>query len=136
MSLEISKSLTRTSNAQRFAVHEYPSRIEIFTRLLHTENKIPLLIIASERGQTINHSYVRSLSILKKYTFHLIHSSIPYFQEKDHVIPAHSLTDAIQKFTRKHQLEVPAYWDEPFFDTFIELIFKGDNGSVTYKIHW
>jgi hypothetical protein len=73
---------------------------------------------------------------MKKYIFHLIEATIPYFREKDHVIPAHSLTDAIQKFIRKHELEAPAYWDEPTFDTNIELTFKNEYGKVKYYIQW
>ncbi len=73
---------------------------------------------------------------MKKYIFHLKEVTIPQYREKDHIIPAHSLTDAIQKFVRKHELDAPAYWDEPSFDTNIELTFKHETGIVKYEIHW
>ncbi len=73
---------------------------------------------------------------MKKYTFDLLHNTIPEFRERDHVIPAQSLTDAIRKFTLKHDLEAPAYWDEPFFETFMEISFTGSGGTVRYRIHW
>ncbi|GAA0372276.1 hypothetical protein [Bacillus horti] len=73
---------------------------------------------------------------MKKYRFELLETDISLFIEKDHVILAGSLEDAIQKFVRKHDLEAPAYWDEPSFDTFIELTFKSAQGSVKYKITW
>lgn len=73
---------------------------------------------------------------MRKYKFDLLHANIPDFVEKDHIILAHSLTDAIQKFVRKHHLEAPAYWDEPSFDKNIELIFKSRDGSVKYRISW
>jgi hypothetical protein len=58
------------------------------------------------------------------------------FREKDHIILASSLTDATQKFIRKHELEAPAYWDEPSYDRFIELTFTSDYGAVKYHISW
>ena len=61
---------------------------------------------------------------MRKYHFNLLQSNITGFLEKDHIIPATSLEDAVRKFTRKHELEAPAYWDEPFFDKNIELILK------------
>jgi hypothetical protein len=73
---------------------------------------------------------------LKKYKFELLQTDISGFIEIDHVIPAHSLSDAIQKFIRKHGLEAPAYWDEPFFDKHIELTFKNKHGSVRYHVSW
>jgi hypothetical protein len=73
---------------------------------------------------------------LNKYKFNLLHTSISNFKELDHIIPAHSLTDAIQKFIRKHELEAPAYWDEPSFDKNIELTFKSNNDVVKYHISW
>lgn len=71
-----------------------------------------------------------------KYTFEQLRCSIPLFREKDHIIQAVSLTDAITKFARKHELEAPAYWDEPSFDRNIELTFKRGQGTVTYHIQW
>lgn len=73
---------------------------------------------------------------MKKYTFELLEHSIPGFRERDHIIPAESLTDAIRKFTRKHELEAPAYWDEPFFETFIEMRFTCADGAIHYRIQW
>lgn len=70
------------------------------------------------------------------YRFELLEKSMPQFKEKDHMIPASSLTDAIQKFARKHDLEAPAYWDEPSFETQIELIFTNEYGRVRYLITW
>lgn len=73
---------------------------------------------------------------LKKYRFELIESDMANFVEKDHVIPAYTLADAIQKFGRKHDLEIPAYWDEPSFETNIEVSFKSSYGHVKYCIYW
>jgi hypothetical protein len=73
---------------------------------------------------------------LIKYRFELIETDIEEFVEKDHVIPATSLTDAIEKFVRKHDLEAPAYWDEPSFETHIEVSFKNTHGTVRYHISW
>jgi len=73
---------------------------------------------------------------LRKYHFELIRSTIPEYKELAHIIHASSLADAVQKFTRKHRLDAPAYWDEPAFDTFMEMIFKDNRGSVSYKISW
>ena len=73
---------------------------------------------------------------MRKYRFQLIESNHPYFEEKDHIILAESLDDAIRKFERKHDLESPAYWDEPAFDTVIEIVFKDHAGKVTYEISW
>lgn len=73
---------------------------------------------------------------MKKYKFILKQCTIRGFAEKDHIIPAHSLEDAVQKFIRKHDLEAPAYWDEPFFDQEIEMTFKNEYGEVLYHISW
>jgi hypothetical protein len=73
---------------------------------------------------------------LKNYRFELIESDIVNFVEKDHVIPAYTLTDALHKFVRKHDLEAPAYWDEPSFETHIEITFKSTNGRIKYHISW
>jgi hypothetical protein len=73
---------------------------------------------------------------LKKYKFDQLHNTITGFREKDHIILAHSLTDAIAKFIRKHDLEAPAYWDEPAYDRNIELTFKNIHGSIKYQISW
>jgi hypothetical protein len=73
---------------------------------------------------------------LKKYRFELIHTDIPNFQEKDHVIVANSLDDAIHKFVRKHEVEAPVYWDEPSYDKHIELYFKSSHGTLHYQINW
>lgn len=73
---------------------------------------------------------------MKKYRFELLKTTIHPFEEKDHIIVANSLADAIQKFVRKHELEAPAYWDEPMFDSDIELTFKRNNDTVTYLISW
>jgi len=73
---------------------------------------------------------------LKKYKFELSESTIPEFIELDHIILANSLENAIEKFSRKHQLEPPAYWDEPFFDTHIDLIFTNKRGKIVYSVSW
>ncbi len=74
---------------------------------------------------------------MKKYKFDLQQSTIRNFTEKDHIIEAYTLTGALEKFARKHDLELPAYWDEPHFDKNIELIFKGSPlGEVKYYISW
>lgn len=73
---------------------------------------------------------------MKKYTFHLIRSDSHDFEEKDHVIPATSLEDAIRKFERKHDVEAPAYWDEPTFDTSMEVTFRDKAGKIVYLISW
>ncbi len=73
---------------------------------------------------------------MRKYTFDLLHSTISNFKEKDRIIPAQSLDDAIRKFAKKHGLEMPAYWDEPSFDTQMELAFKSNLGDVKYLICW
>jgi hypothetical protein len=74
--------------------------------------------------------------ILKKYRFELLETNIPAFVEKDHIILASSFTDAIQKFGRKHDLEAPAYWDEPSFETHIEINFRSTYGIIKYHISW
>lgn len=71
-----------------------------------------------------------------KYRFDMIEQRMAVFVEKDHIIQGHSLADAVTKFCRKHGLEAPAYWDEPSYDTFIDLTFTGANGSVRYRISW
>jgi hypothetical protein len=73
---------------------------------------------------------------LIKYRFERLYTDIPKFEEKDHIILANSLTDAIQKFVRKHDLEEPAYWDEPSFEKEIELYFKASQGILSYHISW
>lgn len=73
---------------------------------------------------------------MKKYTFELLETTIPDFREKDYIFPAVSISDAIQKFARKHDLEPPAYWDEPTFNPYIEITFKNKVGSIRYKIYW
>lgn len=73
---------------------------------------------------------------MKRYTFHLIESDNPEFEEKDHVILAETLDKAIEKFERKHDLIAPAYWDEPSYDRSIEIIFKDYVGKVRYSIDW
>lgn len=73
---------------------------------------------------------------MKNYRFDLIHTSHSGFREKDHIIPASSLTDAIQKFARKHELEAPFYWDEPSFDKYLDIIFRNDFGELKYQISW
>jgi len=73
---------------------------------------------------------------LKKYKFNLLNHTIFGFTERDTIIPAHSLSEAIRKFVRKHELTEPAYWDEPFFDQEIELTFKHKYGEVKYQISW
>lgn len=73
---------------------------------------------------------------MRNYRFQLIESNHPYFEEKDHIILAESLDDAIRKFERKHDIEAPAYWDEPSFDREINIIFKDPAGNVTYEISW
>ncbi len=73
---------------------------------------------------------------MKKFTFHLIQSDNLDFEEKDHVIPAESLEDAIRKFERKHDVEAPAYWDEPSFETSMEISFKDAVGKIVYLITW
>lgn len=71
-----------------------------------------------------------------KYHFELIRATIPEYKELAHIIHASSLTDAMQKFTRKHQLEMPAYWDEPTYDRQIDIAFKHASGEAVYAITW
>ncbi|MEW9668719.1 hypothetical protein [Ammoniphilus sp. 3BR4] len=73
---------------------------------------------------------------MTRYTFHLLESENPDFEEKDHVILAETLAGAIEKFERKHDLIAPAYWDEPSYERSIEIIFKDHVGMVRYSIHW
>lgn len=73
---------------------------------------------------------------LRRYRFHLLHSTIHEFREIDHVYEAHTFADAVRKFGRKHELEPPAYWDEPSFEREMELTFKGPYGEVKYRITW
>jgi hypothetical protein len=73
---------------------------------------------------------------LNKYKFNLVQTDNSSIKETDHIIPAHSLADAIQKFVRKYELEAPAYWDEPFYDRHIELAFKSNRGALKYHISW
>lgn len=73
---------------------------------------------------------------MKKYKFDLLDTTISNFKEKDHIIPAQSLADAVRKFVRKHELQAPAYWDEPSFDREMELTFKSKYGVITYRISW
>lgn len=73
---------------------------------------------------------------MNKYRFNLVQNNDSIPKEPDHIIPAHSLADAIDKFVRKYELEAPAYWDEPFFDKHIELVFKGSKGIEKYHISW
>lgn len=73
---------------------------------------------------------------MRRYRFDLLHNEITDFVEIDHIIRAHSLEDAVQKFTRKHEIEAPAYWDEPAFDTTMELTFKRGHEAVRYRISW
>ncbi len=73
---------------------------------------------------------------MKKYSFDLLETGIRGIKEKNHLIPAHSLEDAIGKFSRKYDLEAPAYWDEPSYDRFIELTFKSSKGTLKYQISW
>ena len=80
-------------------------------------------------------AYFRRL-LLRKYRFDLMQLTIQGFVEKDFIILANSLEDAIIKFTRKHHLEAPAYWDEPSYDRNIELTFGSQYGSVKYHISW
>ena len=74
--------------------------------------------------------------MLRKYKFDLIDCTIIGFREKDHIILASSVTDAVQKFIRKHELEAPAYWDEPSYDLNIELTFTNAYGVIKYDISW
>ena len=71
-----------------------------------------------------------------KYQFDFIRTTIPEYKELAHIIHASSLTDALLKFTRKHQLEMPAYWDEPAYDRQIDMAFKHAKGDVWYSISW
>src|SRR5690606_2962120 len=73
---------------------------------------------------------------MQKYRFEQLYNEIPGFIERDHIIPANSLEDALQKFTRKHELELPAYWDEPTFDRTMDLSFKREADAVRYRITW
>jgi len=73
---------------------------------------------------------------LIRYRFDLQRATIPDYQELTHIIHAWSLEDAVIKFTRKHRLEAPAYWDEPTFDRFIEMRFSSGRGDVWYIINW
>ena len=73
---------------------------------------------------------------MKRYTFQLLGSENPDFEEKDHVILAETLAGAIEKFERKHDLTAPAYWDEPFYERSIKINFKDNVGMVRYSINW
>lgn len=73
---------------------------------------------------------------MRHFRFELLYNHIPDFREKDHVIPAGSLADAVQKFARKHDLDAPAYWDEPTFDKVIDLSFKQGSYEIRYRITW
>ncbi|WP_134701672.1 hypothetical protein [Ammoniphilus sp. YIM 78166] len=73
---------------------------------------------------------------MTRYKFHLVESQSPHFEEKDHIIFAETLAGAIEKFERKHDIEAPAYLDEPTFDRSIEVMFKDDTGLVRYLISW
>ncbi len=71
-----------------------------------------------------------------RYKFHLVESENPNFEEKDHIIFADTLAGAIEKFERKHDIEAPAYWDEPAFERSIEVMFRDKVGLVRYLISW
>jgi len=73
---------------------------------------------------------------MRKYRFDLLFNEIPGFVEKDHIIPAHSLEDAMRKFTRKHEIDLPPYWDEPSYDKSMEVSFKREGATVRYRISW
>lgn len=73
---------------------------------------------------------------MKRYQFEFIKAENPEFFEKDHIIFAHSLSEAIEKFEKKHKIVAPAYLDFPSFETFMEVEFKDDIGYITYKILW
>ena len=73
---------------------------------------------------------------MKKYHFELQRTTIPQFKQLSHIIHAWSLADAVQKFSRKHSLISPAYWDEPSFETFIDMVFTSEQGSAWYSISW
>ena len=73
---------------------------------------------------------------MRKYRFDLLHHDIPGFVEKDHIIEAQSLEDALLKFSRKHELDAPPYWDEPSFDKMIEITFKRAGHGARYRITW
>lgn len=73
---------------------------------------------------------------MTKYSFQVIESAIPGFSGTSDVILAASLSKAIEKWSRKHSLEAPAYWDEPSFERWIELNFKNKTGILRCKIIW
>jgi hypothetical protein len=74
---------------------------------------------------------------MKRYQFDLLETENLFFEEKDHVILAYSLSDALAKFSRKHDLECPAYWDEPVYDVSMEITFKDSLGErIKYLVSW
>lgn len=73
---------------------------------------------------------------MRNFRFEMLYNHIPEFREKDHIIPAVSIEDAIHKFARKHDLDTPAYWDEPTFDKIMELSFKRGQDEIRYRITW
>lgn len=73
---------------------------------------------------------------MRKYHFDLQRATIPEYRELAHIIHAWSLDDAVRKFTRKHGLEAPAYWDEPSFDNQMDMVFKHERGDAWYSISW
>jgi hypothetical protein len=73
---------------------------------------------------------------MKRYFFELLKADHPNFEEKGHVIFSDTLEKAVQKFERMHDVDAPAYWDEPHYDTWIEMDFKDEQGMIRYRITW
>ncbi len=73
---------------------------------------------------------------MKRYQFRFIDADNPEFEEKDHIIFADSLLNAIGKFELKHHIEAPAYLDLPSYDKFMEIHFKDSYGYVKYMVTW
>lgn len=73
---------------------------------------------------------------MNKYVFRLVSPSHVPGIDNNQIVPAHTLDEAILKFSRKHELEAPAYWDEPFFDRHIDVQFKAGRNAYRYQITW
>lgn len=74
--------------------------------------------------------------MLQRYHFRFIEADNPEFVEKDHIIFADTLLNAIGKFELKHSIEAPAYLDLPSYERCMEVHFKDAYGYVKYMITW
>ncbi len=73
---------------------------------------------------------------MKRYHFEFIEADNPDFTEKDHIVFAPSLIDAIEKFEKKHSIAAPVFLDLPSFETFMEIEFRDSIGYIKYVISW